>query len=279
MRASAARVFPGVVDSDMTTAIRSWIRRRQSPGVWLTREQPKPDGGTRTIHAPCDALKHLLRGLNHRYFAPIDTDPHCHCRKGTGVLKAVRLHRAHPALLHRDLMSFFPSVTRDRIRKTLTRRGYAPRIAADFAAICTVNGVLPQGSPTSVSLANLVLAGLDARIGTLCRDNGLTYTRYVDDIAVSGGEVRLAKIELLIDRIIEDDGWLCGSKGGFFPAGSYREYLGVNIGDELRVGAKAKSKAILAHEALERGEITHDEFAARLGWVRAVEGPSLPSLS
>ena len=44
---------------------------------------------------------------------------------------------------------------------------------------------LPQGSPSSPVIANIVAAGMDADIAKLCGPLGCRYTRYADDIAIS----------------------------------------------------------------------------------------------
>lgn len=186
------------------------------------------------------------------------------------MLDAVTLHQRHPALMHRDIASFFPNVDHLRVVRTLQRLGFNDQDAALMADVCVVDNELPQGSPASVTLGNLVLIKLDTRIGSLCEENGLTYTRYVDDVAVSGGHGRLQTFSSLIDEIIADEGWSCGAKGGIFAPGTYREYLGVSVGGLLRPGHKSSEKAMQAHRDLENGEITLAEFRGRMAWAQKI---------
>lgn len=186
------------------------------------------------------------------------------------MLEAVTLHQRHPALMHRDVASFFPNVDHLRVVRTLQRLGFNDEDAALIANVCIVDDELPQGSPASVTLGNLVLIKLDTRIGSLCEEHGLTYTRYVDDVAVSGGPGRLQTFGPLIDEIIDDEGWSCGARGGVFAPGSYREYLGVSVGGSLRPGLKSSEKALQAHHDLENGNITIAEFRGRMAWARKI---------
>ena len=62
---------------------------------------------------------------------------------------------------------------------------------------------LAQGSPTSPALANLSAFGLDRRLDGLARKLGATYTRYADDLVLSGGR-DLVRASRSIVRLIED---------------------------------------------------------------------------
>lgn len=79
----------------------------------------------------------------------------------------------------RDLRRFQPGYRRFTIPK---RSGGTRRI---LARLCTHDGGLPQGAPTSPRLSNLVNYRFDARLAGMADALGGVYTRYADDITIS----------------------------------------------------------------------------------------------
>lgn len=90
-------------------------------------------------------------------------------------------------LLNLDLQDFFPSITFYRVRGVFQSHpfNFSYEVATVLAHLCTYNGVLPQGAPTSPFLANLVCRGLDRDLMELARRCRAIYTRYADDITFS----------------------------------------------------------------------------------------------
>jgi RNA-directed DNA polymerase len=69
---------------------------------------------------------------------------------------------------------------------------------------------LPQGAPTSAALANLAAFGLDRRLAGLASRLGARYTRYADDLALSGGRElkgRASRIGSFVAEIARDEGF------------------------------------------------------------------------
>ena len=69
---------------------------------------------------------------------------------------------------------------------------------------------LPQGAPTSPALANLAAFALDRRVAGLAAAVGATYTRYADDLVLSGGEGLLRRapgVRETVARIAREEGF------------------------------------------------------------------------
>jgi RNA-directed DNA polymerase len=111
-----------------------------------------------------------------------------------------------------DLEDFFPSISGVRIQAFFRTAGYPERVADLLGGICT-NGEpphLPQGAPTSPSLANLCAWRMDARLTGLAESVGAMYTRYADDLAFSGGEDfdrRVGRFSTHVAAIVCEEGF------------------------------------------------------------------------
>jgi len=82
-----------------------------------------------------------------------------------------------------------------------------PSDAQDITYWCTLDGVLPQGAPTSPFLSNLVFSFLDSELARYCAKRGLVYTRYADDITISGTYIDAKVILPELDRCIRSMGF------------------------------------------------------------------------
>ena len=80
-----------------------------------------------------------------------------------------------------------------------------PNVARLLTRLVTLGGGLPQGSPTSTVVGNLVILPLVARLQGLAKTHGSDYTQYVDDGCISG-PAYLERIRPTIDRMVRQEG-------------------------------------------------------------------------
>ena len=180
------------------------------------------------LHVPSRRLKlaqkRTLRWLTCR------TTPHpCSaCVKGRGTHWTYQRHARHPAMLRLDISNFFPSVRETAVEEGLVRLGACEPMAKALVRLVTLSEVLPQGAPTSVAIADIVLFPLDMRLAGMARKHGFTYSRYVDDITLSGG-TRLRRFERRTRNIVTESGWEPNEKGGFVGPGERHGLLGAVV--------------------------------------------------
>lgn len=160
-------------------------------------EIPKRDGGTRTINAPCPELKKLQQRLSRTLLAceaEIRTKKNIKSVLAHGfvpnysIITNAAVHKGRRFVFNIDLHNFFGSVNFGRVRGFfLKNREYAlaPATATVLAQIACFEDVLPQGSPCSPVISNLIANILDIRLAEIAKRTGCTYSRYADDITFS----------------------------------------------------------------------------------------------
>jgi hypothetical protein len=142
----------------------------------------------RKIDNPRDPLKELQGRILSRLLQTIARPEHVKGGvKGRSLNHNIELHQNSSVLVTLDIKSFFPSISSLQVyfiwRKQLN---CSPRIAALLTKLTTFERHLPQGSPTSTYLANLLLASIDDEIVGACEAAGVIYSTWVDDLAFSG---------------------------------------------------------------------------------------------
>lgn len=186
-------------------------------------------GGWRLIEAPKSTLKQvqskILRELLDK--VPVHSSAHGFT-SGRSILTNARPHVGQGLILKLDLVNFYTTVSFARVVAIYRGLGYSREIAI-WLGLLTTSAIpgnlsfqeqgpyvlttylrrhLPQGAPTSPALANLSAFWLDVRISGLARSFGAKYTRYADDLTISGPTEfgsSLRTIIPLINQIIRQE--------------------------------------------------------------------------
>lgn len=111
-----------------------------------------------------------------------------------GIYSNAYKHKGKKYVLNIDLKDFFKSITFKRIVGFFCKNEnfqLNPKVAILIAQIATYResekfeAFLPQGSPCSPVISNLITSILDNRLNQLAKKNQCTYTRYADDLTFS----------------------------------------------------------------------------------------------
>jgi RNA-directed DNA polymerase len=159
------------------------------------------DGKQRVLRVPISRLMRIQRGVYRELLRDIVLPSCVHSTKGRSVLTNARVHVRHAYVSVLDIEGCFPSIGPQRIKKALERTGFRGEVALLLSRLLTCDRELPQGAPASPTLVNLVLLDLDRKAESVARHCGLAYTRYVDDITLSGGR-RTWDLARTIERIL-----------------------------------------------------------------------------
>jgi len=267
--------------------------------------------GSRVITAPDNRLKMIQRkllALLEQLYRP--RRPVHGFVEDRSVLSNAKTHLKRRYLLNLDLKDFFPSITEARVAGVLRSFKMPGRVADMVARLTCVDGHLPQGAPTSPLLSNMICFRLDKRLMAFSRDARCLYTRYADDITISGVQPptllfeggipaagRLAPAQLAegLRRIIEGNGFaLHPEKLHYADRNSRRTVTGVKINEfpnvdrryvrDLRaalhrvvtVGAEEAQKSFEEKHGGRPGVPLASHLRGRIAWVTFVKGRTDP---
>ena len=266
-------------------------------------EIPKKRGGTRTIAAPKPLLKKSQRTILDQILCNIPVSEQAHgFIKEKSVITGASSHPLQPYLIiNMDLKDFFPTVTFERVRGLFYSLGYSGEVSTLLAMLCTYceripikvkeeikhvavsKRILPQGSPASPMITNILSRKLDKRLIGLAKKFGFHYTRYADDISFSlqqEQDVNFGRFCGLIYKIVDEEGFVINKlKTRFLRKNNQQKITGIIINNSEaglpRTWIRKYRAAIYnANRNLnEDGEIPPEkihEISGMTSWVKSV---------
>ena len=161
---------------------------------------------------------------------------------GLSIKDNVRFHRMQKIVLKLDIKNFFPSIKSGKVLNVFLGMGYSVAVAVFLTKLCCLNECLPQGAPTSAYLSNLIMNNFDGIIGKYCLDKKLRYTRYADDLTISG-DVNIGEIIYLVDRELRYlDLKRNIKKMSVMRRGNRQKVTGIIVNDKLQLDREYRLK-------------------------------------
>lgn len=232
-------------------------------------------------------------------------------------LKNAKKHQNASWIIKVDVVRFFESISERQVYYVFRKMGYRALVAFALTRICTralndkknfrarksrwrknidqygsgfALGHLPQGAATSPMLANLVCCELDRKLSSIAQRTDLTFTRYADDITMSGDLADRSEAKSVIRSIARAVGsygfGVNHQKTNISKNGSRKIITGISVdGDRPRVPKAYKDdirqqlyyirKFGLAGHCSRNGVVNQLGFLLRLAgqirYVRSVE--------
>ncbi len=168
-------------------------------GKWVEEKKDKVTGKIKTytdgtpkkriIRPSYSRLKQIQKSIKINILSKIELPENIQggVKKKSNITNA-KTHQGNKYQFATDLQVFFPSVTYKQIFKLFLNLGYSNHIAHWLTKLTSIEFELPQGTPTSTAIANLVFIETDKKLIALCNANQITYTRFVDDLTFSASK-------------------------------------------------------------------------------------------
>lgn len=255
-------------------------------------EIPKRTGGKRSISAPYPELMTLQKRLSVllqncireiNVARKIESALSHGFRRKYSIITNATVHRNKRYVFNIDLENYFGTINFGRVRGFfITNRNFElnPVVATVLAQIACHENALPQGSPCSPVISNLIGHLLDIRLAALSNQVGCSYSRYADDLTFSTNK---RNFPIKVAKLVGEDNhtWEVGKglaqlveKAGFRinKAKTRMQYMDsrqdvtglvvnskVNTRAEYRRTARAMVHRLLNTGSFQRKQLSHDD--------------------
>jgi len=202
---------------------------------------PKSNGDYRILSAPSFNLKSIQRWILENILYKYQVSDNANgFVLGKSIKDNAQSHVGKEVVVNIDIKDFFPSITFNRVFYLFYNSGYTKEISYTLTELLTYNEVLPQGSPASPYLANIICNRLDKRLSGLSSKINASYTRYADDITFSG-EASIIRYIKTLRNIIESENFSINEdKLRIQKQNSMQEVTGLIVNNSVKIKRKYK---------------------------------------
>ena len=200
---------------------------------------PKRNGGSRMLDVPYPDLKACQRRILEEFLPAI---PVHSCAKayvkGASLRDTTLPHVGKPLVVKLDIHDFYGSIRfRTVYERVFGEDRFPKKIGMILANLCCCRGKLPQGAPTSPTISNIVMYPLDEAVSEYCRQRGITYTRYSDDMTFSG-DFDPGELIRYVKTLLSRDGFaLNNGKTRIIRRGQRQIVTGVVVNEKAQLPA------------------------------------------
>ncbi|BAY08755.1 reverse transcriptase family protein [Calothrix sp. NIES-2098] len=240
-------------------------RNTSTVSHYIRFKMPKKTGGERIIFAPMPNLKQAQHWILENILQKLEIHDAAHgFRRERSIVTNATPHVGAEVIINFDLKDFFPSISYKRVKGLFRSFGYSGAAATIFALLCTAAEVeeleldgqnyyvavgerhLPQGSPASPAISNLLCRRLDSRLTAMAEKLEFIYTRYADDLTFSvSGESRryICNILRRTESIVIHEGFTINQeKTRILRKSSQQEVTGLVVNNKLSISKKTLNR-------------------------------------
>lgn len=209
----------------------------------------KANGNHRKIYAPFSTLKSHQRFIAALLSEATEVSESAFGYvRGKSIKQMATIHHesGNDIIIKLDIEGFFDAINFGRVYHIFRRYTCGNKALCTFLAnMCTVQGRLAQGAPSSPIISNLVFRDIDEIIAGYCDSKNIIFTRYSDDMTFSfasdsisnSTDTTIKRTIGFVRRLLSSYGFkLNEDKIKVITKGGRYNVLGINIGgDRIRV--------------------------------------------
>lgn len=202
----------GLKRSEIRTLLESIDKNYNVWSEVKTDKQNRPkaylDGTVkkRTFRNPSVLLKLVQKRIKINIIDKVELPNNVHggVKKRSNITNA-KAHQGNKYLFETDLQEFYPNINMEVVYQTFIELGHSTHFSHWLTKLTTKDNQLPQGSPASLGISNLVFMKTDTKLNQFCKNNSITFTRYVDDLTFSAQQDFGDKIQAILNIVINDN--------------------------------------------------------------------------
>ncbi len=227
----------------------------------------KRDGNFREIMSPAKDLKFIQKWILVNILSKYRLAESCKgFRKRISIYDNAKVHENSEIILKVDLLKFYDTITEKRVYGLFKSLGYATNLSFSLAKITTAKhrknywrdfnnsskeilselvqtkpAILPQGSPTSPMISNILATKMDYRFEGMAKKQNFRYSRYADDLTFSITKEGSLPSLNVISKIITQEGFFINHKKTQYLKKGCKQYVtgltttnGINVNKKYR---------------------------------------------
>lgn len=229
----------------------------------------KRNKGYREIMAPHKDLKYIQKWLLFNILSKYPLRDSCKgFRNGISIKDNALVHTNAKVVLKVDLLKFYDTITERRVYGVFQKMGFAKNLSYSFSKLCTSKhhdkywqdfsysekltlkelfeerpSILPQGAPSSPTLANIIATNLDRRFDALAEKMNFSYSRYADDLTFSiKNEGKLPPLYLIRKIVNEENFFINENKVSYMHRGSKQYVTGLSVTNGVHTSKKYRKE-------------------------------------
>ncbi|MDJ0680158.1 MAG: reverse transcriptase domain-containing protein [Xenococcaceae cyanobacterium MO_167.B52] len=269
-------------------------RKTSTVSHYIRFKIPKKTGGERLISAPMPRLKRSQYWILEHILNKMPVHDAVHgFRCDRSILTNAKPHVGANMVINFDLQDFFPSISYRRVKGLFRSFGYSEAAATILGLLCTEAELeqveldskiyyvalgkrhLPQGSPASPAITNIMCRRLDQRLTRMAHQWQFVYTRYADDLTFStiSENPRICNILKNTDSIVQHEGFQINHQKTRVLRNSHQqEVTGIVVNEKLNIDRKTLKRFRATLHQIETKGINHVSWGHGEDTLASIQG-------